>query len=351
MVNVGIIGATGYTGEELISILLRHPQVRITYLSAKIEKPTPISDIFPKFRNRLNVTCRLPETDLAVSTCDVLFLALPHTVSMDWVPRFLKANRRVIDLSADYRLKDKKIYERFYKNRHRDVHNLKQAVYGLPEIYRSKIKQARLVANPGCYPTAAVLGLAPLIACDVLSGQEDIIIDAKTGVTGAGRRALLEYSFSELNEDMYAYKINIHQHMPEIKQELSKLGGKNIKFTFVPHLLSVNRGILETIYVKLNQSSVRNNQKRKGNKEKDLLKLYKNFYKKEPFVRIREGDGGIRLRDVVGTNFCDITIRCFPEKDLLIIITAIDNLIKGAAGQAVQNMNIMYDFYEQTALV
>ena len=239
MINVGIIGATGYTGEELISILLGHPQVRITYLAAKIDKPTPIVKIFPVFKNRIDLVCEPLNINSAISSCDLLFLALPHTVSMDIAPRFLKANKRVIDLSADYRLRNIKIYEKSYNKKHSDIQNLKNAVYGLPEIYRTKIKKARLVANPGCYPTAATLGLAPLIACRT-TNPETIIIDAKTGVTGAGRRAALEYFFSEINEDAYAYKINTHQHMPEIDQELSKLATRSIKITFVPHLLSMN---------------------------------------------------------------------------------------------------------------
>ena len=178
MINVGVIGATGYTGEELISILLKHPQVRITYLAAKIDKPTSIAKIFPKFKNRIELICEPPNIDSAISICNLLFLALPHTVSMDVAPRFLQANKRVIDLSADYRLTNTKVYEKFYKAKHSDVENLKSAVYGLPEIYRTNIKTARLVANPGCYPTAAILGLAPLIACETIK-PETIIIDAK----------------------------------------------------------------------------------------------------------------------------------------------------------------------------
>lgn len=353
-INVGIIGATGYTGEELISLLLRHPQVRITYLSAKIDKPTAISEIFPKFKNRIDLVCEPPNINLAISICDLLFLALPHTISMKIVPKFLKAKRRVVDLSADYRLKNLRIYEEFYKKKHSDAQNLKEAIYGLPEIYRAKIKKARLVANPGCYPTAAILGLAPLIACEI-NQPEAIIIDAKTGTTGAGRRALLAYSFSELNQDAYAYKINAHQHIPEINQELSKIATRLAKITFVPHLFSINRGILETIYVKQNLSSQGRSAKgKKRSLAKDtekLTKLYKNFYKKEPFIRVKEEDEFVRLKDVANTNFCDIAVKSFPEDNLIIIISAIDNLGKGAAGQAVQNMNIMYGFFEEMGLI
>jgi len=342
MVNVGIIGATGYTGEELLGILIRHPKVRINYLAAKIDKPTNISEIFPRFKNRIDLICGELDIDLAISSCELLFLALPHTISMDIAPRFLKANKKVIDLSADYRLKNTKIYKDFYKTKHRDTENLKKAIYGLPETQRAKIKNARLLANPGCYPTAAILGLAPLIACeDALI--ETIIIDAKTGVTGAGRRALLDYSFAELNQDLYAYKINIHQHIPEIEQELSKIARRAIKTIFVPHLLSISRGILETIYVKHNPKTMIKN--------KNLSELYKRFYKKEPFIRVKDEDERVQLKNVVCTNFCDISIRSVKKSNMIIIITAIDNLGKGAAGQAVQNMNIMFGFPEEAGLI
>lgn len=337
--NVGIIGATGYTGEELIGILIKHPNVRITYLSAKIDKPRAISEIFPKFKGKLDLVCAEPRIKEAVSRCELVFLALPHTISMEFAPKFLSAGKRVIDLSADYRLKETKVYQEFYKSSHRDKAHLKESVYGLPELYRVKIKNSRLIANPGCYPTAAILALAPLVAFDFVD-LNSIIIDAKSGVTGAGRRATFESFFSEINEDFKAYKVNIHQHMPEINQELSKLGGKKIKVIFVPHLLPLNKGILETVYVKKAQGAKR--------KAQNLISLYKEFYKKEPFVRIRSEGNLPQLKEVVGTNFCDIGI---VDGDNIIIIAAIDNLLKGASGQAVQNMNIMYGFPEYTALL
>ncbi|MFC1658100.1 N-acetyl-gamma-glutamyl-phosphate reductase [Candidatus Omnitrophota bacterium] len=342
MINAGIIGATGYTGEELIELLLRHPEVRITYLAAKIDEPAPIAEIFPKFRNRTGLVCGLLDLDSAISSCELLFLALPHTVSMGIAPRLLDAGKRVIDLSADYRLEDSKIYEQFYKTRQTDSKNLKKAVYGLPEIYRAKIKQASLVANPGCFPTAAILGLAPLVSCKSSRIAQPIIIDAITGVTGAGRRAALAYSFCEIEQDAYAYKINAHQHTPEISQELSRLASGRLEITFVPHLVSIDRGILETIYV-------RYDEKMKV-EDKKLADLYNKFYKKEPFVRIKQEGEGVHLKDVARTNLCDIAIKAFPQENLIIITAAIDNLGKGAAGQAVQNMNIMYGFPEQTAL-
>jgi len=340
IIRVGIVGATGYAGEELINILLRHPQVRITSLSAKIGKPQDICAVFPRLQGRISLNCQEPDIRDIIKKCDTVFLALPHTVSMGIVPSLLKGGRRVIDLSADYRLRDRRIYEKFYHVKQKDKTNLTQAVYGLPEIYRLKIKKANLIANPGCYPTAAILALAPLAGLG-LADTDRIIVDAKSGVTGAGRRASVDSFFAEINEDFKAYKVDAHQHIPEINQELSKLAGEKVKVTFVPHLLPLNRGIIETIYV----------QKNKNGKFKapNLISLYRNFYKNEPFVRIRPLGYYPSIKDVAGTNFCDIGIKEGPGS--VIIISAIDNLLKGAAGQAVQNMNIMYKFPEQTALL
>lgn len=335
MINVGIVGATGYAGEELIGILLKHPDVRITDISAKIAKPQKISEIFPKFKNRIDLICAEPDLKKISAKCGLVFLALPHTVSMELVPGLLKMKKRVIDLSADYRLKNVKIYEKFYGTKHKDNSNISAAVYGLPEIYRLKIKSAKLIANPGCYPTVSILALAPVMALGLVD-LHSVIIDAKSGVTGAGRRLAEGFLFSEINEDFKAYKVNVHQHSPEINQEVSKLAGKQVSVTFVPHLLPLNRGILATVYLK-------------KKKAQDLLSLYKKFYKKEPFVRIKEKGSFPRLKDVVNTNYCDIGIN--DSEDGVIIIAAIDNLLKGAAGQAVQNMNIMYGIPEQTAIV
>ncbi|MFA4889015.1 MAG: N-acetyl-gamma-glutamyl-phosphate reductase [Candidatus Omnitrophota bacterium] len=339
MLNVGIIGATGYAGEELISLLLRHEGVRITSISAKIPQPQDISDIFPKLKGKIKLICKEPDIKEIIKLTDLVFLALPHTVSMELAPLLLKAGKRVIDLSADYRFADTAVYEKFYQTKQKDPANLAQAVYGLPEIYRAKIKGAKLIANPGCYPTASILGLAPLLAL----GQVDlasIIIDAKSGVTGAGRKLAEGFLFSEINEDFKAYKVNAHQHAPEINQELSKLAGKKVSVTFVPHLLPLNRGILATIYVKKGAKAAKKGQ--------SLIDLYRKFYKLEPFVRIKKERQFPRLKDVVGTNFCDIGIK--EEGGSVIIISAIDNLLKGASGQAVQNMNIACGFAENTAL-
>lgn len=248
MLNVCIIGVTGYAGEELVDILLRHPNVRITGVSAKIDKPLKLAKIFPRFKGRIDLVCAQPNIKDIIKRCDLAFLALPHTVSMSIVPQLLKAGKRVIDLSADYRLRDTKVYERFYETRHKDKVHLRLAVYGLPELYRAHIRYAKLIANPGCYSTAAILALSPLAACNSLD-SDSVIIDAKSGVTGAGRKVAESFLFSEINEDFRAYKVNVHQHMPEIDQILSKLTGRKIKVNFVPHLLPLSRGILETIYV------------------------------------------------------------------------------------------------------
>ncbi|MCU0651793.1 MAG: N-acetyl-gamma-glutamyl-phosphate reductase [Candidatus Omnitrophica bacterium] len=341
MIKAGIIGVTGYAGEVLIDILLNHPEVRIVNLSAKVAKPQQIAEIFPKLQNRIALICTEPDLEEINSQCDLVFLALPHTVSMQIVPKLLKAKKKVIDLSADYRLKNIKIYKKFYGVSHKDKANLKNAVYGLPEIYRNKIKQASFIANPGCYPTAAILALAPLAALNLID-LDSVIIDAKSGVTGAGRKPSEGLLFPEINEDFKAYKVNIHQHSPEINQVLSGLSRKAMEVTFVPHLLPLNQGILETIYVNKAKSA-------KPAKTKNLAELYKKFYKKEPFVRIK-GEGLFpRIKDVVGANFCDIGIKDCGDK--IIIISAIDNLIKGASGQAVQNMNIMYGFPETLGLL
>lgn len=340
MINVGIVGATGYAGEELIELLLQHPFVHITCISSRSHALEAISSVFPKFKGRLDIICAAPNAEEIARKCDLVFLALPHAASMEVVPKFLKAGKKVIDLSADYRLKDTKAYEKFYGAKHKDKLHLNQAIYGLPELHRVNIKDALLIANPGCYPTASILALAPLIAFNLID-QHSIIIDAKSGVSGAGRQLAQGFLFSEVNEDFKAYKVGVHQHTPEINQELTKLYGKKIAVTFVPHLLPLNRGILVTIYVKKSRES--------GVRSGGLLNLYKKFYKTEPFVRVREAGEFPRIKDVAGTNFCDIGIK--EETDSAVIIAVIDNLLKGASGQAVQNMNIMYGFKEDTALL
>ncbi|MDD5116099.1 MAG: N-acetyl-gamma-glutamyl-phosphate reductase [Candidatus Omnitrophica bacterium] len=343
VINVGIIGATGHTGEVLIELLLNHPNVRISGLFNSGRGgggPQIISDVFPKFKNRLDISCTKPDWAKIKKDCDLVFLALPHTVSMNFVPRLLSLGKKVIDLSADYRFANPSVYEKYYKVTHKDKANLKQAVYGLPELYRAKIKTARLLANPGCYPTSAILALAPLLAVE-LADKDSIVIDAKSGVSGAGKKVEKEFLFSEIQGDFRAYKVNAHQHAPEINQVLSKFSGKKLDVVFVPHLLPIERGILSTVYLK----------KKPGARlmAKNITELFRKFYKKEPFVRIKADGSFPRIRDVAKTNFCDIGVKDFGRT--IIVISAIDNLLKGASAQAVQNMNIMYGLPEKTGLL
>jgi N-acetyl-gamma-glutamyl-phosphate reductase len=338
-IHAGIIGATGHTGEELIEILLGHPNVRITKLCNTSDEPQVLSEVFPKFKGRLDMVCNKPDIKEIARSCDFVFLALPHTVSMEFVPKILAIGKKIVDLSADYRLTDPRTYEKFYKVAHKDKPHIKDAVYGLPEIYRENIKNAKLVANPGCYPTCAILGLAPVVAFNLVE-LDSIIIDAKSGVSGAGKKLAKDFLFLEVNEDFRAYKVNDHQHMPEINQVLSKLAGEKIQVIFVPHLLPLQRGILETIYIK--------KTKKAQSKAQGLTELYKKFYKEEPFIRIKNDGEFPRIKDVAGTNFCDIGIK--DEGGRVIIIAAIDNLLKGASGQAVQNMNLMCNFPEHQGL-
>ncbi len=336
-VNVGVIGATGYTGEEIVRILAWHPQARLTYVSGKEDRDIKIQQIFPYLKNRLDLDCRAFSVEEAIEKCDLVFLSLPHTVSMGVAAQFIKAGKKVIDVSADYRLKDTATYERFYKVGHKDETNLKHAVYGLPEVNREKIKTAKLIANPGCFPTGAILGLYPGIKKGFFN-TAGIGIDAKSGVTGAGRKADKSLNFSEVNESFKAYKPFEHQHVPEMDQELSRIAKKEVSVVFVPHLLPLNRGILSTIYVPLVKSIT----------AEELMGAYQKVYKDEPFVNVYPGGALPELKNVTRTNFCDIGLRVFPAKKLALIVSVIDNLGKGAAGQAVQNMNLMCGF-EETA--
>ncbi|MDD5561874.1 MAG: N-acetyl-gamma-glutamyl-phosphate reductase [Candidatus Omnitrophica bacterium] len=343
VINVGIIGATGHTGEVLIELLLNHPNVRIAHLfnSGKSgQGPQVISDVFPKFKHRLELVCTKPDWLKIKKDCDLVFLALPHTVSMKFVPKLLSLGKKVIDLSADYRLVNPSVYEKYYKVTHTDKVNLRGAVYGLPELYRGKIKSAKLLANPGCYPTSIILGLAPLIALNLVD-ISSIIIDAKSGVSGAGKKLEKDLLFSEIQGDFRAYKVNTHQHSPEINQVLSKLSGKKVDVVFVPHLLPIERGILSTIYLKKATGAKL--------KAKSIADLFKKFYKDEPFIRIKPDGVFPRIKDVAKTNFCDIGVKDFGRT--VIVISAIDNLLKGASAQAVQNMNIMYKLPESAGLL
>ena len=337
MIKAGVVGATGYTGEELVEVLLANDHVEITSLSALVEKEEEFSEIYPRFGGRISVKCGNLDVDEVSSVADIVFLALPHTVSMKIAPEFLKKGNRVIDLSADYRL-SAELYAEWYGVKHSDTGNLKNAVYGMPELNRDQIKEAELVSNPGCYPTSVILGLLPLIAT-VAKEKIAVIVDSKSGVTGAGRKALIDLSFGEVDGDFKCYKINEHQHMPEMQHVLSGAAGSEIDLHFVPHLLPLRRGILSTIYI--SHASLPG--------ENEIWQKYEDHYKDEPFVRVRPLGQLPRLRDVTCTNFCDIGLKV--AGGMLVVVTVIDNLLKGASGQAAQNMNIMYGFDEREGLL
>ena len=336
MVKVAIIGATGYTACESIEILLRHEKAEVTYLSALPQECAHVTEVFGNLRGRLDL--QIEPLDLAkLSKCaDVALCCLPHKVSMGFVPQLLESRVKVVDFSADYRIHDLAKYEEFYKVKHTDPDNIDRAAFGLPELFREKIVGAKLVANPGCYPTAAALGLAPLLSRNLIA-HDDIVVNAVTGVSGAGRHPSLAYHFPEINENLFGYAVGNHRHMPEIEQILSEVSGSSVKVLFQPHVVSMDRGIGETIYC----------QPLTSMSPQDLLELYLNFYSKAPFVRILEGPP--KTKHVSGTNFCDIFVTVAKHK--VIVFSAIDNLIKGAAGQAVQNMNIICDLPETMGLL
>ena len=337
MLKVGVIGATGYTGSEIVYCLARHPEVEITSLCARVDTPVKYSTLFPKMDKLVSQSCKKIDVDEISASCDVVFLALPHTVSMDFAPLFIENGKRVIDLSADYRLPADE-YKKWFGMDHKDQRNLMKAVYGLPELNRRDIKNALLVANPGCYPTSVLLALLPILKIMSKHGIQPII-DSKSGTTGAGRKGQVPLSFSEVDGDLKCYKADEHQHIPEMETVLTQVAGSKMQVHFIPHLLPVRRGIMSTIYLKSTEFS----------KADDIHKMYRDYYKNEQFVRIRPLGEFPRIQDVSGTNFCDIGIKL--SRDLLIVVSVIDNLLKGAAGQAVQNMNIMCGFEESTGLL
>lgn len=338
MLKVGIYGASGYTGQELLRLLIRHPEVEIVALTSRKFKGVHVSDVFPVFKGLTGRKFMDASPNDVADLSEVVFLALPHGVAMEAVPVFLEAGKKVIDLSADFRLRDVALYEKWYR-KHTVPHLIKEAVYGLPELYRDDIKAVKLVANPGCYPTGVILGLAPVLKegwIDISS----IIVDSKSGVSGAGREPQIGSLFCEVDEGFNAYKIGQHRHMPEMEQELGFLAGSDIKISFTPHLLPINRGILNTIYATL----------QKDVSTADLIDLYKGFYEGEKFIRIYKAGTFPNVSSVRGSNYCDIGLTVESRVRRVIIVSSIDNLIKGAAGQAIQNMNLMCGLSEDTGL-
>ena len=339
MLNVAIVGASGYTGLELIRILYRHPEVAVTCLTSEQSAGKRISDLFPTLRERCDLVLENLEPVRAAEKADIIFTALPHKAAMEVVPTFLKLGKRVIDLSADYRLTDPAVYGAWYEP-HLNPALLKKAVYGLPEIRRAKIKGAKLVANPGCYPTSIILGLAPLLKKGMID-PGSIIADSASGVSGAGRSAKVDSLYCEVNDGFKAYGVGgVHRHTPEIEQELSLLAGNELKITFTPHLVPMDRGILSTCYATPNKATT----------TEKLVTLYQEFYDGEPFVRVLPQGSLPSTAFVAGSNFCDIAPLVDSRTGRIIIVSAIDNLVKGASGQAVQNMNLVCGLPETMGL-
>jgi N-acetyl-gamma-glutamyl-phosphate reductase len=332
--SVGIVGASGYTGSELVRILSRHPAVRLAAVTSESHAGKRMSDIHP----HLEGVCDLELVKAAeLGAVDLVFLALPHGASMDFVKTRANGGGRIVDLSGDFRLSSAAVYERWYGKAHACPERLDGAVYGLPELNRDRIAGAPLVANPGCYPTSAILALAPFLRCGLVS-PEGLVVDSKSGVTGAGASAKAATHYPSVNEDFKAYGIATHRHTPEISETLEAASGAAVELIFTPHLLPVNRGILTTAYARAKE----------GVTQADLEGAYEDAYSGEPFVRVRTAPPSIQA--VRGSNFCDVFVKLVPETGRVVAVSVIDNLVKGAAGQAVQNMNIMMGIDEQAGL-
>jgi N-acetyl-gamma-glutamyl-phosphate reductase len=338
MIRVGIVGATGYAGAELVRILSSHPNIEITMLVSRQYAGVSFDTVYPAFKGIFNQICQELNTEKICEETDVVFLALPHKIPMAIVPELLAAGKKVIDLSADFRLKDADVYEKHYQP-HAAKELLAKAVYGLCEVFSNQIKTADLIGNPGCYPTSILLPLTPLIQNNLIDAHS-IIADAKSGVSGAGRTPSVGIHICEVGESFKSYKVAEHRHNPEIDEVLSTVSGNEVHITFVPHLVPMSRGMQSTIYCGLS----------KGIDEKDISNCLNTFYKESNFVRILADDQIPETRFVRGTNYCDIGFRIDKKQNRLIIMSVIDNLVKGAAGQAVQNMNLMLGFDEAAGL-
>ena len=339
--RVGLVGVTGYTGMELTRILLGHPHLRLTQVTSRKEAGQPLQRIYPFLQGTelgiLEITA--PDTAFLAANCDLVFLAVPHCTAMEMAAELRGHGAKVVDLSADFRLRDRKVYESWYGVAHTRADLLGEAVYGLPELYADRIAGASLVANPGCYPTSAILALYPALASGLIS-PDDLVIDSKSGTSGAGRKAGVGTLFCEVSDTFRAYNLTKHRHTPEIEQELGLAAGRDIRLSFNTHLLPINRGILTTSYAKLSPGV-------------DLEKIracYEAFYRDKEWVRILPQGVLPETRWVRGTNFCDIGLVTDPRTDRLIVVSAIDNLCRGASGQAVVNANLMLGLGEDAGL-
>jgi len=339
MIRVAVVGGTGYAGAELVRLLSGHPHVELTIITSRQYEGQPFSDIYPAMAGIVNLTCRAFSEEAVSKAADVVFTALPHKVSMGVVPGLIDQGKKVIDLSADFRFKDPALYEAWYDESHQTKDLLETAVYGLPEIYFNDIQKASLVGNPGCYPTSVLLPLLPLIKAPFID-PDTVIADSKSGTSGAGRSVSLTTHFCEVNEAFKAYNVAAHRHNPEMDEVLSLFAGRTIHITFTPHLVPITRGMLTTIYVGLKEDV----------STRDVASFLDSFYADKPFVRICPMSRFPNTMYVRGTNYCDIGFHVAERTKRLILISAIDNLVKGASGQAVQNMNIMLGFAETAGL-
>jgi N-acetyl-gamma-glutamyl-phosphate reductase len=335
MVRVAIIGASGYTGAESMKIILRHGSAKLTYLTAIPAECGAVEDVFPQFRGRCDLQIEPLDIDKLAGLADVALCCLPHKVSMEFVPKLLNAGLKVVDFSADYRLKDVSVYEKFYAVKHTDTANLARAVFGLPELFREQIEGADLVANPGCFPTGALLAIAPLLEEELIE-LDSIIVNAVTGSSGAGKNPSAKFHFPNMNENLFAYGIGTHRHTPEMEQIAADVAGAEVQILFQPHVGPFDRGILSTVYC----------EPKKNVSGGQLLELYEDFYCAEPFVQMRKEAPAVK--DVAGTNYCHVFPACV--KGRIVSFSAIDNLVKGASGQAVQNMNILFGLQENLGL-
>ena len=338
-IKIGIVGGTGYTGVELLRLLALHPHAELAVITSRGEAGLPVADMFPSLRGFVDLKFSDPAT-VDLTQCDVVFFATPHGVAMSQAQALLKAGVKVIDLAADFRLQDTAVFEQWYKMPHTCADILKDAVYGIPELYREQIKSANVIGNPGCYPTTVILGLAPLLENSLIDFSAPIIADCKSGVSGAGRKAEVATLFAESSDNMKAYGVAGHRHQPEIHAQLTKLANSKIDFIFVPHLVPMIRGMLSTIYVKLSAKGL----------QADVQALFEKRYANEQFVDVLPAGNMPETRSVRGSNLLRIALHKQVESDYLTIVVVQDNLVKGAAGQAVQNMNIIFGFEENAGL-
>lgn len=338
-VKACVVGATGYAGAELVRLLAQHPQVELTAITSHSYVGQPLEQVYPNFAKRIPLICEGEAIEPLVEQADILFFALPHGHVAQKIDADLLTRTRVVDLGADFRLQSADVYEHWYGLAHPKPELLAQAIYGLPEWCRERIKKARLIANPGCYPTCSALAIAPLLQKGWID-PNSIIIDAKSGVTGAGRALALGHHFSECNESIKAYGVASHRHTPEIEQTLGNIANMPVTLNFTPHLVPMNRGILATIYANLTDSVT----------EQEVRQAYEAAYHAEPFVRLLPPGMLPETRWVKGSNYCDIAFRLDERTRRIIVVAAIDNLVKGAAGQAIQNMNLMLDLEETAGL-